>query len=157
MTTPRLALCGKSLCGKDTVAAYISSVTALRFEKTTSDVLADYVGCVLRQPPKIAFSERDKQRKLWKDIGDQLRNEKGPDFLIREALKTSDIIVGVRARSEMLALRQMDILTIWIERDGLVDPTVEYIASDCDLVIYNNSTLKELERRLDNLCRLIRL
>lgn len=155
MTTSRLALCGKSLCGKDTVAAYISSATTLRFKKTTSDILADYVGCVLRQPPKIAFSERDKQRRLWKDVGDQLRNERGPDFLIREALKTSDIIVGVRARSEMLALRQMDILTIWIERDDLIDPTVEYTANDCDLVIYNNSTLKELQRRLDNLCRLI--
>ena len=146
----KIALCGNGCCGKDTVAKIIADEDpSFRLGKTTSMVLADYVAEVLREPVHEVFFDRRKNRKLWKDIGDSVREKFGHDIFIREAMKTSDIIIGIRTKSELLVLKQLGILTMWVERqDCSNDKTIEFCKHDCDIILENNSSQAELVRRI---------
>jgi hypothetical protein len=155
---PKLAICGPGRCGKDTAAAFLASRTPLRFGRTTSEVIAPYVANRLGVPVQTAFTERHAHRQLWFDIGNELRAT-DPAFLVRETLLSGEISVGMRNRSEIAAVvaeRLVDLI-IWIDRDVPPDPTMEFEAEACNIIVPNRGTLDEFYNRLESLARWARL
>jgi hypothetical protein len=151
---PKIAICGHGRSGKDEAARYLARRTPLRFAKSTSEVIAPYAAAKLGRPVDVAFAERHQNRVFWFNVGNELRAE-DPAFLVRECLKAGEIVVGMRNRSEVVAVRAERLvdLVVWIDRDVPADPTQEFGVELCDLVVPNRGTLEEFHGRLEALAR----
>lgn len=157
-TLPKIAICGPGRCGKDTAATWFASHTPLRFGRSTSEVIAPHVAARLGLPVEAAFSGRHDNRQFWFDVGNELR-EKDPAYLVRETLRDGEISVGMRNRSEVVAVRDAGIvdLIVWIDRAVPADPTMEFGPEMCDVIVPNRGTLVEFYRHLEALARWARL
>jgi hypothetical protein len=69
-----------------------------------------------------------------------------------------DMYVGIRSRVEFLAAKHLSDLSIWVEagqRVPQVDPTCKILATDCDIILDNNGTKRELVEKTERLFALI--
>lgn len=152
-----IAICGNGGCGKDTAAAYLGSITNLRYVESTSRVAAvevfkcmNALGICSYQNAEDAHRDRRNHREVWAKMID-LYNYEDPARLYKKCLEDQDILTGVRKRREYEACLAGGLIdfSIWIERAGFDDDsTQEYGPSLCDIVIYNNQCVKALETRL---------
>lgn len=152
MRGPKVAICGPGRCGKDTAAMWLAGHTSLRLGKSTSQVIAPFAAQRLGLSVEDAFARRHSDRKYWFDLGNELR-ARDPTFLVREALREGDIVVGLRNPDEVTASRREGLvdLFIWIERVVPDDPTMAFGADSCDITIINNSSIEDLFARLRSL------
>lgn len=102
MTLPPLTfgLVGKPCSGKDTVAAYLTEQYGFA-HVSTGDLLRFYIA-------EHNLGEAD--RVLARTVGNQLRAEHGPDYLVRLALNNQTphlVISGIRALAEAQTLSQV--------------------------------------------------
>jgi len=157
-TLPKIAICGPGRCGKDTAARWFASHTLLRFGRSTSEVIAPHVAARLSLPLEVVFSHRHDNRQFWFDVGNELQRT-DPAYLVRETLKDAEISIGMRNRSEILAVRDAGIvdLIVWIDRDVPADPTMEFGPEMCDVIVLNRGTIEEFYQRLESLARWARL
>lgn len=151
---PTIAICGPGRSGKDTAANWFARHTHLRFGRSTSEIIAPYAAERLGRPVDVAFAHRHQNRVFWFNVGNELRAT-DPAFLVRECLKGGEIVVGMRNRSEVLAVRSERLvdLVVWIDRDVPTDPTMEFGPAECDVIVQNRGTLDEFEDRLAALAR----
>lgn len=155
MRLPKLLICGPHLCGKDQSCLWLSQNTPYRFRGTTSFFLKKYVAEKQGVTEEVAYATRHQHSMLWKRLGDELR-ETDPGVLMRDALEGADITGGIRSHHEVDYARRERLfdLILWIDRPGLDnDPTIEFNASDCDLVVPNTADLSALYGRWAVLCR----
>jgi hypothetical protein len=154
----KIAFLGHGRCGKDTCCKYFSILTGIKNAGTTSLYLAEDVAKVLGTTPEEAYRRRHESvemRKLWKKTGDVVRNG-DPTLLLRRALAVGPITGGLRSRVEVLGARDEGLadLLVWVENDRVPpDPTVEFSGRDCDLIVPNHGSKRELADRLRRLAR----
>lgn len=153
---PTIAIVGAGECGKDTAANFLASITLLRLGCTTSQVIAPHIALEDGITPEEAHAKRREDRPRWAAKGDELCARAGdPAFLVRESLKGGEIVVGIRRLAEIQTVKNLNLvdLVIWLDRTVVRDTTIEFDSRMADVIIDNNGTILELERKLRKLAR----
>jgi hypothetical protein len=155
---PTLAILGMGRAGKDTTAEYLGEVTKLTYAGSSSNRLCKFVAHMTGLTEEQAFAERHQHREFWIKAGHAIR---GCDLtlLARINLGWGDMAIGLRGRHELHGCKRDGVIdaAIWIEKAVPADPTVEFTAGDCDMMIPNNGSYSELYRKLDKLVELLRI
>jgi hypothetical protein len=158
MIKPKIIFVGEGRAGKDTACEYLAKITTLVNAGTTSKYLAKFVAQKLGISEEEAYAKRhesDETRLLWYHTGNEVR-EAGPTTLLREAFKYGDISGGLRDLKEVVAAREEGVadLIVWIENKRVTkDPTVMFDSSVADIVIENNGTIEEFERKISRFAK----
>lgn len=152
---PRIAISGPGRSGKDEAAEYLKR-HGFRYSESTSCVITREIARQTGLSFEECHAKRHEHRGRWYHVGNQLR-EKDPAHLVREVLKTGNVVVGVRDGIEMRAAREKGLvdLVVWIDRDVPPDPTLTYGTELADIIIPNHEGLPEFHARLDRLACLI--
>lgn len=156
---PTLAILGMGRAGKDTAAMYLGDTTELHYSGSSSNRLCRFVSHMVDLSEEQAFQERHNQRQFWIEAGHAIRRT-DMTLLARIGLGHGDMAIGLRGLHEVYACRRDGIVDamLWIDNHrAAVDPTVEFTASDCDLVIPNHGSHTEFYQKLDKLIELFRL
>lgn len=154
-----LLIIGHGECGKDTAADMICRKTGLK--SLPSSFVMRYV--VFERMPRsmrerygnadVAYLDRRKHRKLWFDaIAEWTADDRSK--LVRTVLQHADIYTGLRQRDEFEESKDLFDLIIWIDRDicKVEDGESNQLnKNDADVIIPNNDTLEELDRKIDRL------
>jgi hypothetical protein len=150
---PYIVFCGHGRCGKDTATTFFkANYPAAGNAKNVSQAVLPFMVAALKAPVDQLIAERHQHREFWFNFCNALR-EDNPALLVE--LTTADCFVygGIRAAIELEAARKAGLadLVVWIEREVLPDPTLEYSKDDCDVIIENNGSLSDFYRRLRKL------
>lgn len=151
----KIAISGPGRCGKDTAAEHLATITPLRYVAGTSYWARRLVYEEMKwlghdyADANACWLDRHRHRMLWAAIIGEY-NAADPVKLYRDCLADQDILTGIRHDNERQAIKAAGLVSlwIWIERPGCVDPTMQYTAADCDLVVANDGTLAEFHERL---------
>lgn len=161
----KIAIVGKARSGKDTVADYLVSkygYTEYKFSTGVRDVINLVRG-----------EETNKNRRELQDVGQGLRRALGEDIWVNYTLSTITdtdkvVISDCRQQNEAKRLTDEGYLLIRVESDEDIrvqrmlaagdtftkeDLTheTEQIDIECSVVIYNNNSLEDLYRQVDEL------
>lgn len=146
----RLGIMGPSNSGKDHAAEWLVANTCLLYQGTTSVVISRRIA----EEEGISFGEAHAQRHArkahWRAKGDELRRD-DPAALARVVVVGPNLIVGIRARCEILAVRRERMLDViyWVDRPGQeADVTLEFGPEECHAVIQNHWGVAEYDERL---------
>lgn len=168
ITKVRLAICGPGKCGKDEAAKFLASITDLKYIGSTSYVALDFVweryqrmldressGLMeLMVTKEKFFAARSQHRVFWAEMIDDY-NRDDPARLYKDHVTNgSSFLVGIRRLRELRAAKKAGLfnLSIWIENPRAPqDASLDYSASDCDIVVYNNRSLNHLYYKLRRL------
>ena len=149
---PVFALCGPGRCGKDRSAEMLSQLSGEKLcfgGWSSSKVVLPWIAADLGVSPEQAYQRRHEsaaQRVFWYSWCCGLRARE-PWLLVELCLARSDLVVGCRSHVELLAGRQRGLVDLWLWLDrpqAPPDPTLEYAAEDCDLVVPNGSSRSAL-------------
>jgi hypothetical protein len=169
-----IGLSGYAQSGKDTVAGILVKdygYTRIAFADKIKELLYEinpYFGYHLKDAVDMGGGwDKVKQypevRKLLQDVGVAARTVFGEDFWVQRTLwpvleKDKIIVTDVRFPNEMKAIWAQD-GTIWrVEREG-IGPVNDHVSEhatkdiDPDSYIFNNGTLKDLEKTVHNMMR----
>lgn len=161
-----LMVIGHGRHGKDTVSDHIADRLDLTWGASSFLLSERVVYPILRKrygyaTPDACFKDRSNHRAEWYDII-AAYNATDPARFTRELYEVYDIYCGLRNRDEFLAARTEGLidLTLWVdasERMPAEDASSCTVTkADADVVIDNNGTEADLERRVVNLCRVLR-
>jgi hypothetical protein len=157
MRRPRIGIMGPGRSGKDEAASWLVDHLGFRYNGSTSVVISREVARREGTTFEEAHARRHERRDEWRALGDEMR-QNDPAVLVRQLLPGTDLIVGVRARVEMEAVRAEGMLDVvfWIDRPGIPeDPTQEFGPELCDAVVPNHWGLPEYHARLAALVGLV--
>ncbi|WP_406698551.1 DUF4406 domain-containing protein [Singulisphaera sp. Ch08] len=151
----RIAISGPGRSGKDVAADFLTRY-GFRYSGSTSHVITREIARREEITFEAAHEQRHDRRMKWYAVGNDLRKH-DPAHLVREVLKTDDLVVGVRDWIEMKTARDEGLvdLVLWIDRDVPRDPTLTYGKELADIVIPNHWGLKEFHKRLDLVATLL--
>ncbi|BAF60328.1 adenylate kinase and related kinases [Pelotomaculum thermopropionicum SI] len=172
----KIALCGGMRSGKDTVAAYLCEkygFTRFAFGDGIREV------CRILYPDLVA---QGKPRKLFQDIG-QLLRQYDPDVWVKYVLHQMDetkpvwdnaVITDLRQPNEYTALKNKGFYIVRVNADDYVcyqrmlaagdhftQAEVDHVTEShhryyrVDFDLYNNSTIGELYRQVDQMVRML--
>jgi len=149
---PVIGWCGMGRAGKDTAAEWWCKRTQTKYPGSASMVVLPIIADSIGITPEEAFAERHRHREFWIHWCHAFRYP-DPTILVKMCLGGGDVAVGIRGKVELLTVRDTGVVDylFWVDRDVPVDPTVEYAADDCTLVIPNRRGLAELYTRLEML------
>jgi len=156
---PAVAFCGMGRCGKDTAGIYLASGCSIRFKGSVSSIVAPLIATGLNQDVDTAYAERHENRMYWYEFCNELRRH-DPTLLVKMTLSENDIVGGIRSANELFECSRLGVidLSVWVENDRVAkDPTVEYTADDCDIVVRNCGTLSEYYGKLRRLAGTLNL
>lgn len=168
---PVLAFLGYGRAGKDEsakmFAAHVRRQLSLRgraegeipfsYGGSCSSVVAPVLAHSVGLTPDEAYAERHRHRQFWLDWCHAFRD---PDLtlIVRMLLGEGDVVVGLRGEGEFAACvrdRVFD-LSVWVERPGVErDFTVEFRREDCDIVLSNDGSLSDLDRKVGRLAAVL--
>lgn len=154
-----LAFCGYGRHGKDEAAYALHRQTYLHYDGSLSWAALPYMAERLGMPMQMAWERRHDNRELWRKCLDELRAD-DPTKLVRMSLEGATIVVGIRAKAELVSVREAGLIDhfVWVDRPGFgVDPTVEYGPEDCDCVLGNTGSLEDLDSSVRRLALELRL
>lgn len=163
---PKLFIVGHGEHGKDTVGELIAAKTGLRLcdssRFATSRAVRPYLETVYGikyASDEECYKARRRMRPQWFEAIRHY-NAKDPARLARELFTEADIYCGIRSRVEFFAARDLVDLAVWVDgskrKPGETPLSFDITASDCDIVVDNNSSEAELERRVERFSRLLR-
>lgn len=156
----RVALCGPGRSGKDTVSAYLSVKTALRYQISTSEMACQLIFDTVFPDRYLSLEEchadRVNHRVVWREAI-LAYNQPSGIRLYEDYQDTHDIFNGIRCKDELQSglMSGFFDLSIWVDREVPEDPSLNFGPSDCDIVIPNQGSLGQLYERLDRVCKLI--
>lgn len=136
---PTLAFCGHGRAGKDLGAEWLGHNYHIDYGGSLSEIVCPLIACALNKPPAECFNTRHNDRDYWYRFCNILRKD-DPTLLCKMLLAKADIIVGIRGAIELEACAAEGLvdLSIWVENPRVEkDPTLEYTAHDCDIVVPN--------------------
>jgi len=158
---PKFIITGMARHGKDETCRIFQQLGGFRFR--SSSEIANELVVYSKLKDKYAYSsleecfnDRINHRKDWFDLIVEFNQ---PLHKLGSLIfEKNDIYCGLRNREELLAIRQhVNIAaTIWIDASERVETledssSITVTPEDCDLIIYNNGTIKELEASIINL------
>lgn len=146
--TSKIAIVGHGRHGKDLAAEILSQITYLRYGGSASWAALPFIANWLNIHPQMAWENRHKHRNYWYEACNFLRKD-DPCFLIKRVLRDGDMVVGIRDKVEIQALKESKLVKeiIWVDASKRVpekDPTVNFTAEDCTMVLDNNSGIDSL-------------
>jgi len=147
---PKLLIVGYGRAGKDTCAEYISKISPLRYGGSTSNIICPLIAKELGVSEEEAWNTRHLNRQFWYEWANEYRKD-DPAKLIKTALEKADMVVGIRDKLEMEAVKDHKLidLIIWIDNARVrIDSTVTFNRSDCDVVICNHESLQEFHSKI---------
>ena len=152
----KLFICGHGRHGKDKFAEYLREASGLTFVSSSWFVAERVVFPWFKkhrgyhyEDVEACYEDRHNERESWYEAIKQY-NQKDPTLLSRELFMVYDMYVGIRDDLEFLASKKHACLSIWIDASKRVeyfDPTCKITRDMCDIVIENNGTEKDLERK----------
>jgi hypothetical protein len=157
----RLAVCGPGESGKNVTSVFLRDNLNLNYVYSTSEYVADVVYEKISNKNQYAsarecWEDRRSHRVEWADI---IKEYNQPDGigLYREMLASHDILDGIRRGAELAACQDIGLvdLSIWIQRDGYEDESLDYGPDACDIAILNNGTIQNLHTKLGRLFKII--
>jgi hypothetical protein len=157
----KIAISGHGRCGKDTVAEFLAETPWFKYVAGTSWwarhlVFSKMPPCVYADA-KACWMDRHNHRAAWANIIGEY-NQKDPVALYRDCLAEQNVLTGIRWRREMQACRAAKLvdLWLWVERPGIPsDPTQEFTASECDLVLLNDGDVDALHKKVMTIAQVI--
>jgi len=147
---PTVLFVGWGRAGKDEAAAYVASITKLRYAGSSSWAGLPHMAKFLGLHPQVAWDTRHTRRQEWFEELNRLRLT-DQCFLARKVLESGEVTAGLRDKAEIDAVRAERLFDhiIWIDRPGIPkDPTVTFTEEDCDVTVYNTGTLAEFHEKL---------
>lgn len=119
---PRILVIGPTGGGKTTAAKSLAQASHGRWAET-GDVIRQHMGiprAVYNATKRIGGLVEQAFRKKLYEFGKKLC-EDDPAFLVRECLKSANVVAGVRRKDEFEAAKELVDFTIYVEY-GLVKP-----------------------------------
>ena len=157
----KLLVTGHANHGKSTCCQIIQDELGLTFESSSRFACELAVLPYLRElgieysgGAHAAHQDRERYRPHWRDAIRQY-NHPDPTRLARELLSAYDVYDGMRHPDEFGASKHLFDLTIWVDASKRKppEPTCGIKPEDCDLVILNNGTERELQTKVKRICR----
>lgn len=161
----KLFICGHGRHGKDTVAEILRDMYDYVFESSSmfcaEKIVKPYLDAkgIIYETNEARYADRHNHREDWYQAILQYTS-KDRTRLSRNIFKEYDIYVGIRDRDEFLESKHLSDLAIWVDasdRVDYIDPTCKIRREDCDLVVKNNGSLKDLKETVSLLVEGIRL
>lgn len=147
----RICIIGHGRHGKDEAAMTLHRRGNFLYAGSTSWQALPFIAEHLGLPQQIAWDTRHQHRQYWKDWCDEFRRD-DPLRLVKLALRTANIVAGVRDLVEIEAVRDSGLFDsiLWVNRLGVpLDPTVSYdpakFATDA---VCNEGTVEEFRARV---------
>lgn len=156
-TLPLIAWVGHGRAGKDEAGAWLGQHSKLIYGGSVSRVLLPFIAHALDLPLREAWLGRHEKRKYWFQFANLMRVG-DPCRTSRWNLANADMIVGTRAKPELLGCLQSGVIThaVWIDNPRVEpDPTVEFAMCDCTHVVTNHGSLAEYHANLAEFCKTI--
>ena len=161
----KLFIIGKGECGKTDAKDIIIRETGLKAADSSWFMAERVVRPYLELEHGIryaslsdCYNDRRNHRPKWRKAIEEF-NGPDPSLLSREIFSENDIYAGMRSRREFLAAKHISDLSIWIDADQRVekvDPSLDILKEDCDMIIDNNGTLEEFQSRVLRFCEFIK-
>ena len=161
----KLFIIGKGECGKTDAKEIIVRETGLQAVDSSWFMAGKVVRPYLEKEHGITYGsiadcyeDRRNHRPKWRKAICEF-NGPDPSLLAREIFAENDIYAGMRSRREFLVARDLCDLSIWIDADQRVekvDPSLDILKEDCDMIIDNNGTLEEFQSRVLRFCDFIK-
>ena len=151
---PVIAFCGHGRSGKDLAAKWLSSTYGVRYVGSVSYAVSPLIAVSLGVSREEAFENPHDDRMYWFEWCNALRRD-DPSLLVKLTLAENDMVAGIRGDVELHACKSQGVvdLVIWVDNPRVeIDPTVEFSADDCDLVIRNTGGRLAYFSRLKLLC-----
>jgi hypothetical protein len=155
---PVLGFCGMGRAGKDTAAEYYCAVTDVVYPGPASSLILPLVAHVANDTPEHAWRVRHDHREFWIAACHAIRG-KDYDMLVKMCLGAGDVAVGIRGRLEFEKCARDGVvdLLVWIDNPRVpADITVEYGPEDCDVVLPNHGSRRELYAKVYKLVEMLR-
>jgi len=161
MRKPRLLILGYARHGKDTVAEMLRDKHGFKFVSSSEfvgrEIIWENWGKIRYPTFEAMFEDRVNWRVQWMEMI-SLYNTPDKSKTARTMLERGyDMYVGMRRLDELEASRDLFDHIVWVDRStylpqetGSMDITRENAKPD--YVIYNNGTLEDLERAVDDFC-----
>jgi hypothetical protein len=148
---PVIGFMGMGRAGKDTAAEFYCHRMGLAYPGSSSRIILPVIAEMIGVPEEQAWQARHDNRLFWIDACHAVRHG---DYtkLLRMALGSGDVAVGVRGRLELYTAIQEGVIdyNYWIDNPRVPkDPTVEFGPDDCDALLPNYGSLHDFYRRLD--------
>ncbi|WP_417723941.1 hypothetical protein [Salipiger sp.] len=153
---PRLLVIGHGRHGKDTAAGILAERLGLSAASSSEFVAERAIWPLVRDRGiwpdwRAAYSDRHAHREMWFHAIRAYNLGPGPG-LAEQLLREHAIYVGMRARAELIATRDLFDAVLWVDASARLlgeDPgSMELSAADADLVIDNNGGLSDLTREV---------
>lgn len=150
--------------GKDEAAMLIAKHWGLKYKPTSEIVIAEDIFPIVKdilpyQTGIEFFENRSKHRPLLYELI-HLVTMKDPERFVQKVLLESDIHVGIRNRTEFEGAKHNFDLIVYIDAFNRVPrenrKSMQLNTSDADIVIPNNTTVEDLERRIIRLGELLK-
>lgn len=154
-----LLIVGPGRVGKDTLAAAITRLTALRYNGTCSLAAAELVWQCYKEVynSQINFRHFYMSRHDHRDFFFHCLNafrDYEPLVVPAMALQDSDLLVGVRSKRELEAASPYVKSCVWVNREGTPnDNTLEFNYADCVELFGRNCLMFNNNDSLPNLVR----
>ena len=150
---PVIAFCGPGRSGKDLACKWLSEACGTLYTGSISYAVSPLIAESLGVSREEAFADRHSDRLYWFEWCNALRSE-DPTLLVKLTLIENDVVSGIRGDVELHACKEAGVidLAVWVDNPRVDhDPTLEYSADDCDLVIRNAGGKLEYFNRLKKL------
>lgn len=154
---PRICYLGKSRAGKDEAAAFLSTVTNMRYAGSASLMAAPMIAYSLGMSTEEAFKTRHQYKEFWYEWLILFKKFFGPTCLVEMLLSKADIVVGLRRLDEVKTAWEKNLIThlVWIDRPAnakLADTTINFDWPDVQRMsgmrIINDSYLADFHNRV---------
>lgn len=151
-----IGILGPGFSGKGTSSNYLSLKYGLKYDKSTSEYMAEIV---FQEMKKAGYQyltaidcwrDRRNHREFWFKTIDAYDRGDG-SRVVREIMETQEILDGLRRKRDLEASRSLCDCWIYIDRPGYSDPTNEITPEMCDHAILNDGTVEDLYAKLDDL------
>jgi glutaredoxin len=162
---PKLLIISHKRWGKDTFAELLEKYYGLKFKSSSLEAANIFIYDELKgkynyQTPEECFEDRINHRGEWYNMICEY-NKDDRARLAKDILKNSDCYVGMRDRDEIDECIKEGLfdLIIWVDASKRLPPEDKdsfNIDINCaDIIIDNNGTLEELEKRVKRLGKVL--
>src|SRR5690625_202258 len=160
----KIAVISQANQGKDTFCEIVSEIYNVPFVSSTYYIAEHIVFPLLKDKYgyrnlEECLKDKANHRKEWADIINKY-NEKDLSKVAKDILSINDFYCGIRCKKQLEASKHLFDLIIWVdasERLGVTEnsSSITVTKDDADIIITNNGTKEEFERKVKKVFSLL--